>query len=322
MLRDTAAMVLAAGLGTRLAPYTSNHPKPLLPLLDVPVLELTLRRLVRSGLSRIVVNAFHHGDQVEAFLDRMRESLPQGIELHVSREEILLGTGGGIARARRFFDGLPLLVVNGDVLFELEVGQLLRRHADCGGRATLLLHPGATPDAPRTTRVNPDGRVEAILPRGGGPEACVFTGIYVMEPEVYRMLPERFCSVVEEGLWPALRQSLPVFAEVADFPWFDLGTWSQVMGALRQVLASRDDRFLLLKSLSPGQTTGRGANAGYIGPSARVTAGARLGPGAILSNGCTVGPRACVERSFLLPGSVVDGVLAHAVAGPGWTVGV
>jgi len=319
-------MVLAAGLGTRLAPYTKSHPKPLLPLLDVPIIEPTLRRLAAAGIRNIVVNAFHHADGLEQFVAGLATELAPrhpGLTLHVSREEALLGTGGGIARARRLFDGLPLLVVNGDVLWDFDVPLLLRRHAAAAGPATLLLHPGASPAAPRTTRVARDGRVTAIQPRGGGPDACVFTGIYVLEPAVYRMLPERFCSVVEEGLWPALQQDLRVTAEVADFPWFDLGTWAQVLEAAHAVLTSAGDRFGLLRSLAPGEfrfPAESGAEGAYVGPLAKVASGACVGPGTIVSSGSQLGTAARVERVLLLPGATVDGELSDAVAGPGWVV--
>ena len=135
------AMILAAGLGTRLQPLTRTRPKALVELQGIPLLAWVIGRLVRHGFNEIVVNAFHLADQIVAFLDEyQRQPSHGGLSLAVSRETHLLGTGGGVQKAAWFLDdGSPFLVHNVDVLTDLDLNLLVAAHRDSGSIATLAV---------------------------------------------------------------------------------------------------------------------------------------------------------------------------------------
>src|SRR5436309_7396949 len=135
------AMILAAGLGTRLQPLTQTRPKALVEIAGMPLLAWVIARLAQHGFTEIVVNAYHLADQIAAFLDEyQRQPDHAGVSLAVSKETDLLGTGGGLQKAAWFLDdGQPFLVHNVDVLTDLDLNCLMEAHRDSGAIATLAV---------------------------------------------------------------------------------------------------------------------------------------------------------------------------------------
>ena len=140
------AMILAAGLGTRLQPLTLNRPKALLEVEGVPLLGLVLARLSQQGFTDIVVNAHHFADQIVAFLDEyQKRSTHAKLTLAVSRETRLLDTGGGVQNVAWFFDDeQPFLVHNVDVLTDLNLKGLMEAHRSSKALATLAVRERKT----------------------------------------------------------------------------------------------------------------------------------------------------------------------------------
>jgi len=136
------AMVLAAGHGLRMRPLTLLRAKPVLPVLNRPLLDWTLLRLRQAGVREVVVNLHHLPETVESALGDGRRL---GLHIHYSREKTLLGTGGAPRAVRDFFGEEPFLLVNGDVLFEMDLGALAQRHRQSGACATLALRPNPDP---------------------------------------------------------------------------------------------------------------------------------------------------------------------------------
>jgi NDP-sugar pyrophosphorylase family protein len=128
------AMVLAAGVGSRLRPITDRIPKALIEVGGRPMLEIVLRRLAAAGVDTAVVNLFHRSEQVEEFL-RSRDF---GLRVELSREETLLDTGGGLKNAARFLDdGEPFFIHNADIYSEIDLRAMARAHRESGALATL-----------------------------------------------------------------------------------------------------------------------------------------------------------------------------------------
>ena len=132
------AMVLAAGLGTRLRPLTNLVPKPLVPVANRPLLEYTFALLAAAGVREAIVNAHHLADELERGLRALDAA---GIALHVSRERRILGTAGGLKRAEAFLGGGTFLLLNGDFLVDLDLRQVLEFHSQQHATATMVLLP-------------------------------------------------------------------------------------------------------------------------------------------------------------------------------------
>jgi mannose-1-phosphate guanylyltransferase len=274
------AMVLSAGLGTRLRPLTDLRAKPLVPVGDRPALAHVLGSLRAAGATRIVVNAHHHASQVAAFA----RALPW--ELRVSEEADLLGTSGGIAHARALLGEGDVLVWNGDILADVDVPALVASHVSRRGVATLVVQPLPAGQGP--VGLDAQGCVVRLRTERFGDETDEtrggrFLGIYVLSVA----LRDRLVSpggVVEDVLVPAMArgETVAAFELQLHAPWHDIGTVETYLAAN---LAWLDDRKL-----------------------ARWTA-----PGA------TVAPSVVLDRSLVGEGAVVtgQGTLSRCVVWPG-----
>ena len=129
------AMILAAGFGTRLLPYTLKRPKPLFPVLDRPLLHLTFSRIRKAGFAEIIVNCHHLRHQI-------RQALRHETGCIIQEEEKVLGTGGGLHMALPHFNGKPALVVNGDIYHTIDYREVYQHHCASGADITLVLHEG------------------------------------------------------------------------------------------------------------------------------------------------------------------------------------
>ena len=123
------AVVLCAGEGRRLRPYTGRRPKPLMPLLNVPLVQHQLAALQRAGVERVALNAWHLAPQIVEFAES--DPVP-GLALHVAVEPRLLGTGGGLANLRGWLQPEPLLLLAGDIVADFDFAALSARHGSSG----------------------------------------------------------------------------------------------------------------------------------------------------------------------------------------------
>lgn len=239
MLRS--AMVLCAGLGTRLRPLTDVVPKPLVPIAGVPLVVRTLRQLRDAGIERVVVNVHHLGDRIRAALGA-GQGLGLAIEYRVEAPEIL-GTGGGVRNALDFFGDEPFLLVNGDVVIEADFAALGAAHEASGAAATMLVRAVSAEDAARWGAVEVDvhGWVRRLL-GDGVPRAdlapTMFTGVHAIDPRrVGALLPAQGCIV--RSAYRALVPRGEVHAVRHEGRFFDVGTPGRYLDANLEVAGAR-----------------------------------------------------------------------------------
>ena len=213
------AMIMAAGFGTRLRPLTDNIPKALVPVLNRPVLERNIEYLSSYGITEIIINAHYHRDLIQNFASSCK--IPQ-VNLTVSFEEEILGTGGGIANCREFLKGDTFLVINSDILTNINLDTVARNHKESGNIATMVMH-----DCPCFNQIDitPDSRVKAIH-KNTAPGRLAFTGIHVLEPEIFNYLPgEGYYDIISACYNPMLESGKPVNVFTASSHyWYDIGT--------------------------------------------------------------------------------------------------
>ena len=223
------AMILAAGLGTRLLPHTALRPKPMFPVLNTPLLLATIRHLQACGCRRIVVNCHHLREQIVQSLAGLAGVL-------VLEEPEILGTGGGLRNALPFLFDEPLLVTNGDIYHDIDIRQFYERHCRRGGRVSLAVH-----DWPRFNSVLvDDGRISAFAQRGA-PGSLAFTGLHVLAPEILEEISPGRCSCIIDRYRQLLEQGEALAADdVSGCFWTDMGTEADYLalhgGLLRRVI--------------------------------------------------------------------------------------
>ncbi len=207
------AMILAAGFGTRLLPYTKLCPKPLFPLLNEPLLLLTIRRLKAAGFDHIVVNCHYLREQIVAALD----GLPGVI---IQEEEIVLGTGGGLRLALPSLRNEPLLVTNGDIYHSIDYGEMYRGHDAEKAQVTMAMH-----DYPRFNKVSVQTENVTGFDNQQGVELLAFTGIHVLEPDVLESIPlHREYSIIDRYRELLQEKKKIQSLRVDGCFWADMGT--------------------------------------------------------------------------------------------------
>ena len=221
------AMILAAGLGTRLRPLTTTIPKPLLPVAGRPLIVWNLLLLRKYGITEVIINLHHLGDLIE---QELGNGSTLGMRIAYSREPVLLGTGGGIKQAERFFGGEPFVVLNGDTLVELDLGALIRFHDGHKALATMVLRDD--PDADRWGPVELDAcrRVVTINGRGRAGEPSdsrgkkMFAGIHVMHPRLLTDVPPGRESSIIDAYVREIQRGEVICGFTMDGYWSDIGT--------------------------------------------------------------------------------------------------
>ncbi len=280
------AMILAAGLGTRLRPYTLMRPKPLFPVLNHPLLLRHLDQVRQAGCAPIVVNAHHLAAQIAGLL----VSEPDVV---LQTEDEILGTGGGLRQALGRFGPEPILVVNGDIFHNIDPRWVLAGHRRNGGPVTLVLH-----DYPRFNQVavNADLTIRSFGRQTDdhSGQRLAFTGIHVVEPEILRRLPASgFADIIScyEGL---IQDQIPVHGLVArQHFWSDIGTPMDYL----------DLHGLLLGQRRPHRA---GQPALLVDQTATVGSGVSLKDWVCIGAGARIGQNAELTRVVVWEGAQVE----------------
>ena len=327
------AMILAAGLGTRLQPLTDRLPKPLLPLMLVPMLGHLLAQLRSQGVREAVINGHHLADRLAAWLgDGSRWDLL----LTFVREPEILGTAGALKNAEALLRGAPFLVINADAMADVDLQALWIRHRERGALVTMVVRPDpAARDArpvvidehDRVRRIN--GRPEALDP-GPGEEGTIFTGIQIVDPQVLDAIPaNQFVSTTADTYPQLLQEGQTILAHRHDGYWLDVGVPERYLQAHRDLLdgalgTSWEDRLPAGSRVVRGTGEQRMNDAALIPPvvlgaDVALAAGARVGPYAVLGAGCCLGPDAEVRESALGDRATVGAgaILRRCILGPG-----
>ena len=277
----------------------------MLPVLDRPMLDWAVERLVAAGVTDVVLSL---GYRPDAFRGAYPYGRCCGAKLHYAVEPEPLDTAGAI-RFAAIEAGLdrgsePFLVINGDVITEADPTALLELHRRSGAEATILLTPVDDPSRYGVVPIRPDGQVEAFVekpPLGSAPSNWINAGTYVLQPSVLAHIPAGRKVSIERDTFPALVATGTVYASQSDAYWIDAGTPESFLAVQLHLLRS---------------------SATYVGPGARVSADAVVEQSVVMA-GARVGSGAVLRRSVLLPGAVLEAgaVVEDSILGCDATVG-
>jgi mannose-1-phosphate guanylyltransferase len=314
-------MVLAAGLGTRLRPFTGTLPKPLLPIANRPLLEYTFSLLARAEIAEVMVNTHHLAEVMEEGLRRLDSA---GLRLHTSREKKILGTAGGPKKAAPFLEGGTFLLVNGDFLIDIDLREAVAFHRRSGARATMVLRE----EAGGAICTDGEGRIRQFLEPQKDPEPswtrCGFTGIHILEPDLLKLIPANTPWEINRQVYPEMiERGWPVFGYLHRGYWREAGDPRGYLAANLELLTGRAGAI----SLRPGSGSldppgGAVVAPALVGEGVILEEGARIGPRVIVGPGARIGRGARISGSVVLEGTDVPegAVVADEIRSPEGTL--
>ena len=314
------AVVMAGGEGTRLRPMTASLPKPLLPVVDRPIMEHVLRLLRRHGMTEVVVTVQFLASLVRNYFGDGDEL---GMTLQYATEEEPLGTAGSVKNAEEALRDEPFLVISGDSLTDIDLSKLIAFHREHEALVTVCLTRVENPLEFGITILDDDNRVVRFLEKptwGQVFSDTVNTGIYVMEPEIFEYVDAGVPVDWSADVFPQLLEDgQPIYGYVADGYWEDVGTLDSYHQVHADVLERRVEVELEAFEIAPGVWMGEGADIDpearltgplYVGPYSKVEADAELREYTVLGSNVVVRKGSIVQRS-IVHDNVFIGTQAH-----------
>jgi mannose-1-phosphate guanylyltransferase len=304
------AMVLAAGLGTRLKPLTFELPKPMVPVLDRPVMAHIVRLLERQGFDELVANLHWFPDVIRGYF---------GNRLEYRYEPELLGTAGGVRNVRDFFGDDLVVVISGDALTDLDLRALVERHSTVGGIATLTVK--RVPDTREYGVVihDEEGRVQGFQEKPDPAEALSDLGncgIYCFSPEIFDYFPAEDPVDWAQDVFPALLDhDVPFYVHEIESYWNDVGSLAELRQGTWDALESRLAIDVPGEEARDGLRVGAGTDLpddlellsvpAWVGEGCEIGRGVRVMGPTVIGDRCSVGDGASLREVILLPGTSV-----------------
>ena len=318
------AMILAAGKGTRVRPITHTIPKPMIPILQKPVMEFLLELLREHGFTEIMVNVSHLAEEIENYF---RDGQRFGVEIAYSFEgriedgELIgdaMGSAGGLKKIQNFqhfFDD-TFVVLCGDALVDLDLTEAVKRHKAKGALASLITKrvPRDQVSSYGVVVTDEDGRVRSFQEKPEVDEAAsdmINTGIYIFEPEVLDFVPSDQAFDIGSDLFPKLvAAGAPFYALPMEFEWVDIGKVPDYWQAIRSVLQGQVRQVKIPgKQVRPGIYAGLNVAANwdqinvtgpiYVGGMTKIEDGATIIGPAMIGPNCHICEDATIDNSII-----------------------
>jgi NDP-sugar pyrophosphorylase family protein len=309
------AMVMAAGLGTRLRPLTDFLPKPMMPVANRPVLHHLLNLLHRHDIREVGINIHHFPEAMRAYFG---DGPSLDMSITWSYEPELLGTAGGTKKLQHFFGDEPILVTSGDGLHDIDVTALLGHHRRTGALATLSVKPVSDPSAYGVVILDRDTRIRGFQEKPRRDEArseLANCGVYVIEAELLDRIPPDSAVDFGRDIWPQLvAANEPIFGYTTMAYWNDIGDLDELRNSILDAVLGHVRVDIPGEEVAPGVWAEEGCT---IDPSAALDGPIVLGPNVVVEEGaqirgpaaigaeCQVGRAAAIRRAALLPGTRV-----------------
>ncbi len=318
------AMILAAGKGTRVRPITHTTPKPMIPILQKPVMEFLLELLREHGFNEIMVNVSHLSEEIENYFrdgQRFDVQIAYSFEGRISDGELIgeaMGSAGGLKKIQdfqSFFDD-TFVVLCGDALIDLDLTEAVRRHREKGAMASLITKrvPRDQVSSYGVVVTDEAGRVLSFQEKPSVEEAAsdmINTGIYIFEPAVLDFIPSREPFDIAADLFPRLVESgAPFYALPMEFEWVDIGKVPDYWQAIRSVLQG-DVRQVQIpgKEVRPGIFAGLNVAADwdkihvegpiFVGGMTRIENGVTIIGPAMIGPSCHICEGATIDNSII-----------------------
>ena len=281
------AMVMSAGMGTRLRPLTYNIPKPMFPIVNKPVLEHVLELLRKHNIREVVINLYAHRGMIRNYFG---DGSRLGIKINYSEEKKLMGTAGGVKKVERFFDD-TFLVMSGDGLTNINLTNVINFHRKRRAFATMVLKRIDSHFEYGITLTGAGGRIKEFIEKPSWSSVfsnTVNTGVYVFEPGVFRYIPQGKFYDFARDVWPELlKREERIFGYETEGYWCDIGNLLEYRRGQNDALEGKIKLNILGEKRAKNVWVGKGTQ---IAPRGKIK-----GP-------CVIGENCKIKQNVLIEG--------------------
>jgi mannose-1-phosphate guanylyltransferase/mannose-1-phosphate guanylyltransferase/phosphomannomutase len=292
------AMVLAAGLGTRLRPLTYEIPKPMVPVVDRPVMAHIVDLCRSQGFDQLIANLHYFPDTIKDYF---------GDSIEYRYEDELLGTAGGVRNVRDFFGDDPVVVISGDALTDTDLTKLVERHKSAGGIGTLTVKKVDDTREYGVVIHSGDGRISGFQEKPHPDEALSDLGncgIYCFSPEIFDYFPESDFVDWANDVFPVLLENdVPFYIHEIDEYWNDVGSLDELRSGTFDALTGELKIDVPKSAPAPDDCDVDGDV--WIGENVTIGSGVRLMGPVVIGDGSKIGNGAALRDSIVFPGTTV-----------------
>lgn len=296
-------MIMAAGLGSRLMPLTESIPKPMVPILNKPVMQYCVELLKKHGVNEIIANTHYYPESIRNYFG---DGSKFDVRLEYSYEKELLGTAGGVKNNRWFLDE-TFFIVSGDALTNIDLTEMAKFHKESNALVTLALKPVKEVSKYGVVVTEKDGKIKAFQEKPKASEALsnmVNTGIYIFEPEIFDYIPDGFYDFGKELFPKLVEMNERIYGFNTNDYWSDVGNLEVYKESNWDYIKDMKDDFLIGKNI---KTKG---NYKKIGK-------------AVIGNDCFIGENVELNNCILWDGCIVEdnAVIKDAIIGSKCIIG-
>ena len=302
------AFILAAGVGTRLRPLTFECPKPMIPLLNKPVIEHTINNLKKHNIDSVVMNLHTLPEQIT---DYFGNGSKFGIDINYSLEENLLGTAGGLKKCKKFFDS-TFVVMSGDGLSNVDLTAAIAFHKKKKALATMIVKQVETRFSYGITLTDKSGKIVKFVEKPTWSSIfsnTVNTGIYIFEPEVFKYIPDNFYDFGKD-LWPRLlKLKKPIYAYLMSGYWTDIGNIEEYKQGVKDALFNKILVKINGKKLKNTEVIADSdckidKTVKFIGKSI-IGKNCKIGKNVVIDNGTVIGNNVQIKDDAIIKDSII-----------------
>ncbi len=288
------AMIMAAGVGSRLMPLTADIPKPMVPVVNRPLMENTIEQLKKHNFNNLIANLYHQAWAISGYFG---DGSSWGVSIQYSKEEKLLGTAGGVKKCEWFLDD-TFCVISGDALTDIDLSALLAKHRQKGALATIALKAVKEVERFGVVITDDDGRISSFQEKPKREEALsekVNTGIYIFEPEIFNYLPAGKFYDFGKQLFPYLvKSAAPFYGITMSDYWCDVGDIASYRQVQADVLNSR-----IKTGITGIIETGTDGQQILVGEGTYIGKNVKLYGTVVLGSGCRIGDNTSISNSVI-----------------------
>ena len=302
------AFILAAGIGNRLRPLTLKLPKPMIPLVNKPVIAHTLDNLKKHNITSVVMNLHFMADSISNYFGNGRSI---GMEINYSKEENLLGTAGGLKKCKKYFDS-TFVVMSGDNLCDVDITSVIEFHKRKKSLSTMVLKEVDAKYEYGIAISDKHNRITNFVEKPTWSSVfsnTVNTGIYVFEPEIFKYIPEGFYDF-GKNLWPKLlKMKKNIYSYVMNGYWTDIGSISEYQNGTKAALEgivriNIDGKPLKRTDVIVGKNTVIDKTAKLIGK-AVIGKNCIIGKNVFIDNGTVIGNNVVIKDGAIIKDSII-----------------